>query len=151
MWSTTTVDQDQAFDYWRDLICDAFVQLSARTGKDGPFAGAIAHQALDEVELSTVVAARCWFGGRRNSTARSATPSASSRARSASSAAEQRPATRHASRVPRYAENSMTRDGEHMRRLAEAAGRHGIHVLFGLSERAGGRLYMSQASPTPGA
>ena len=63
VWSTTTVDQDQAFDYWRDLICDAFVQLSARPGKDGPFAGAIAHQALDEVELSTVVAARCGFGG----------------------------------------------------------------------------------------
>lgn len=47
--------------------------------------------------------------------------------------------------VPRYAENSMTRDGEHMRRIADAAGRHGIHVVFGFSERAGGSLYMSQA------
>ncbi|GLZ50025.1 transcriptional regulator [Actinomycetospora sp. NBRC 106375] len=55
-WSTTAVDQDQAFDYWRDLICDAFVQLSARPGHDGPFDGAIEHQALDDVELSTVTA-----------------------------------------------------------------------------------------------
>ncbi|MFC5066009.1 carbon-nitrogen hydrolase family protein [Actinomycetospora atypica] len=47
--------------------------------------------------------------------------------------------------VPRYAENSMTRDGEHMRRIAAAAGQHGVHVLFGFSERAGGSLYTSQA------
>ncbi|WP_166659735.1 helix-turn-helix domain-containing protein [Actinomycetospora succinea] len=55
-WSTTAVDQDHAFDYWRDLICDAFVQLSARPVLPGPFAGSIAHRALDEVELSTVTA-----------------------------------------------------------------------------------------------
>lgn len=47
--------------------------------------------------------------------------------------------------VPRYAENSMTRDGTHMRRLAAAAGEHGIHVVLGFSERAGGSLYMAQA------
>ena len=47
--------------------------------------------------------------------------------------------------VPRYAENSMPRDGEHMDRIAAAAGRHGVHVLFGFSERAGGSLYMAQA------
>jgi aliphatic nitrilase len=47
--------------------------------------------------------------------------------------------------VPRYAENSMTRDGDHMARIADAAGRHGIHVVFGFSERAGGSLYMAQA------
>lgn len=55
-WSTTAVDQDQAFDYWRDLICDAFVQLSARPVGDGPFDGAIAHRVLDDVGISTVTA-----------------------------------------------------------------------------------------------
>jgi nitrilase len=47
--------------------------------------------------------------------------------------------------VPRYAANAMTRDGEHMQRIASAAGRHGIHVVLGFAEKAGGSLYMSQA------
>ncbi|MEJ2865533.1 carbon-nitrogen hydrolase family protein [Actinomycetospora flava] len=47
--------------------------------------------------------------------------------------------------VPRYAENSMTRDGQEMRRIAAAAAEHRIHVVLGFSERAGGSLYMSQA------
>jgi nitrilase len=47
--------------------------------------------------------------------------------------------------VPRYAANAMTRDGEHMQRIAAAAGRHGIHVVLGFAEKAGGSLYMSQA------
>ncbi len=47
--------------------------------------------------------------------------------------------------VARYAENSMTRDGAEMQRIAAAARQHGIHVVFGFSERAGGSLYMSQA------
>ncbi len=47
--------------------------------------------------------------------------------------------------VPRYAANSMTRDGEHMRRIAAAAGRHGVHVVLGFAEKAGGSLYMAQA------
>lgn len=46
--------------------------------------------------------------------------------------------------VPRYAENSMTRDGEHIHRLAAAAGRNRIHVVFGFSEISGGSLYMAQ-------
>ncbi|GAA4778618.1 helix-turn-helix domain-containing protein [Actinomycetospora chlora] len=55
-WSTTAVAPDQAFDYWRDVICDAFVQLSARPGREGPFTGAIEHGAVDDVALSTVTA-----------------------------------------------------------------------------------------------
>lgn len=47
--------------------------------------------------------------------------------------------------VAPYAENSMTRDGAEMQRIAAAARQHGIHVVFGFSERAGGSLYMSQA------
>lgn len=46
--------------------------------------------------------------------------------------------------VPRYAENSMTRDGEHIHRLAAAAGRNRIHVVFGFSEISRGSLYMAQ-------
>jgi aliphatic nitrilase len=47
--------------------------------------------------------------------------------------------------VARYSENSMTRDGAEMARIAAAAGEHGVFVVFGFSERAGGSLYMSQA------
>lgn len=47
--------------------------------------------------------------------------------------------------VPRYAANSMTRDGAEMDRVRRAAARHGVHVVLGFSERAGGSLYMAQA------
>ena len=47
--------------------------------------------------------------------------------------------------VPRYAANSMARDGMEMRRIQQAAADHGTHVVFGFSERAGGSLYMAQA------
>ncbi|WP_199435035.1 carbon-nitrogen hydrolase family protein [Qaidamihabitans albus] len=47
--------------------------------------------------------------------------------------------------VPRYAANSMTRDGAEMERVRQAAARNGIHVVLGFSERAGGSLYMAQA------
>jgi nitrilase len=47
--------------------------------------------------------------------------------------------------VPRFAAQSMTRDGAEMRHLQDAAARHRIHVVIGFSERAGGTLYLSQA------
>ena len=47
--------------------------------------------------------------------------------------------------VPSYAANSMTRDGAEMQRIQDAAAGHGVHVVFGFSERAGGSLYMAQA------
>jgi aliphatic nitrilase len=47
--------------------------------------------------------------------------------------------------VPSYASNSMTRDGAEMQRIQDAAARHGVHVVIGFSERAGGSLYMAQA------
>lgn len=46
--------------------------------------------------------------------------------------------------VGRYHENSYELDGEDDRRLRAAAKRHGLHVLLGYSERAGGSLYMGQ-------
>ena len=47
--------------------------------------------------------------------------------------------------VPRYSENSMTRDGRHMRAIARAAADHGVHVVLGFSEYDAGSLYMAQA------
>ncbi|MEM7274577.1 MAG: carbon-nitrogen hydrolase family protein [Actinomycetota bacterium] len=47
--------------------------------------------------------------------------------------------------VPAYHANSPAADGPEMARIAEAAGRLGIAVSLGYSERAGGSLYMGQA------
>ncbi|WIV54401.1 carbon-nitrogen hydrolase family protein [Amycolatopsis nalaikhensis] len=47
--------------------------------------------------------------------------------------------------VPRYSAHSMTRDGAEMTRIAAAAAEHGVHVVLGFSENAGGSLYMAQA------
>ncbi|TDD39100.1 carbon-nitrogen hydrolase family protein [Saccharopolyspora elongata] len=47
--------------------------------------------------------------------------------------------------VPRYFANSMTRDGDEMQRIKDAAAQHGVHVVLGFSERDGGTLYLSQA------
>ncbi|MEA5360204.1 carbon-nitrogen hydrolase family protein [Amycolatopsis sp., V23-08] len=47
--------------------------------------------------------------------------------------------------VPRFAANSMTRDGAEMGRIAAAAGEHGVHVVLGFSEFDQGSLYMAQA------
>ncbi len=47
--------------------------------------------------------------------------------------------------VPRYSESSMTRDGAELTRIAAAAAEHGVHVVLGFSEKAGGSLYMAQA------
>jgi len=48
--------------------------------------------------------------------------------------------------VPRYAANSMTRDSAEMDRIRQAAAENTIHVVLGFSERAGGSLYMTQAT-----
>jgi nitrilase len=48
--------------------------------------------------------------------------------------------------VPRYMANSMTRDGAEMDRIRQAAAEHGTHVVLGFSERAGGSLYIAQAT-----
>ncbi|WP_051791608.1 carbon-nitrogen hydrolase family protein [Amycolatopsis jejuensis] len=47
--------------------------------------------------------------------------------------------------VPRYTAASITRDGAEMDRIRSAAAEHGIHVVLGFSERAGGSLYLAQA------
>ncbi len=46
--------------------------------------------------------------------------------------------------VRAYAENSLAVDGPQAERIRAAAARHGVHVVLGYSERAGGSLYMGQ-------
>ena len=60
VWSTSAVEQSYAFEYWRDLICDIFVQLSAVPTKKCSFAGQSVHADLAAFEISTVCA-----GGQR--------------------------------------------------------------------------------------
>lgn len=60
VWSTSAVEQSYAFEYWRELICDTFVQLSAAATKNCSFAGQIVHADLGGFEFSTVRA-----GGQR--------------------------------------------------------------------------------------
>jgi len=60
VWSTAEVAQPRAFDYWRHLICDTFVQLSADPVADEGFAGQIIHRSFAGLEMSTVRA-----GGQR--------------------------------------------------------------------------------------
>ena len=54
LWSTSAVAPKRAFDYWCDLICDIFVQLSAAPIGAGIFAGEIVHGSFPDFEISTV-------------------------------------------------------------------------------------------------
>ena len=56
MWSTAAVETSEAFEYWRDMICDTFVRLSVTPQHTGRFFGAIENQVFDEVGLSVVSA-----------------------------------------------------------------------------------------------
>lgn len=60
VWSTSAVTAARAFEYWRDLICDTFVQLSATPTGPGAFAGTLEHADLESFEVTTVHA-----GGQR--------------------------------------------------------------------------------------
>ncbi|HST80653.1 MAG TPA: AraC family transcriptional regulator, partial [Kineosporiaceae bacterium] len=52
--STSEVDPARSFEYWRDLICDTFVQLSASPVGDRSFVGQIEHVHFGGLDLSTV-------------------------------------------------------------------------------------------------
>lgn len=54
--STSQVPAQDAFAYWREMICETFVQLAAAPVTAGPFAGRIEHVPVGALELSTVVA-----------------------------------------------------------------------------------------------
>ncbi|MFW3170423.1 helix-turn-helix domain-containing protein [Geodermatophilus sp. CPCC 206100] len=52
--STAEVPPARAFEYWCDLICDTFVQLSAAPTTPGPFSGALRLVDLPGVQVTTV-------------------------------------------------------------------------------------------------
>ncbi|MDQ0382572.1 AraC-like ligand-binding domain-containing protein [Amycolatopsis thermophila] len=54
VWSTSAVAAARAFEYWRDLICDTFVQLAAAPTRPGRFDGRLVHADLDSFEMTTV-------------------------------------------------------------------------------------------------
>ncbi len=58
--STATVAAHYAFEYWQDLICDTFVQLSATPTTSRQFCGRITSTTYPAFEMSTVRA-----GGQR--------------------------------------------------------------------------------------
>ncbi|MBP2327903.1 AraC-like DNA-binding protein [Kibdelosporangium banguiense] len=60
VWSTSEVLAPRAFEYWRDLICATFVQLSATPTRPGRFDGRLRHADLESFEMTTVHA-----GGQR--------------------------------------------------------------------------------------
>lgn len=60
VWSTSAVASERAFEYWQDLICDTFVQLSASPTTPRLFRGQITHSTYPAFEVSTVRA-----GGQR--------------------------------------------------------------------------------------
>lgn len=54
--STAAVPAAEAFAYWREMICETFVQLRAAPVAAGAFSGRIEHVPVGELELSTVAA-----------------------------------------------------------------------------------------------
>ncbi|MBC3194316.1 helix-turn-helix domain-containing protein [Pseudonocardia sp. C8] len=54
--STSTVADDEAFAYWREVICAAFVRLAAEPIDEHGFRGRIEHLPVGPLELSTVTA-----------------------------------------------------------------------------------------------
>jgi AraC-like DNA-binding protein len=53
--STSEVDEAEAFDFWRDVICSTFVKLLADPVSEA-FAGSVDHVAVGDLELTAVVA-----------------------------------------------------------------------------------------------
>lgn len=53
---TAAVSERDAFAYWREMICAAFVKLRAEPLDERHFRGSIDHVPLGDVELSTVLA-----------------------------------------------------------------------------------------------
>ncbi|WP_063758478.1 helix-turn-helix domain-containing protein [Kibdelosporangium aridum] len=54
VWSTADVPDTEAFGYWADVICDAFVHVSAQPVTPEAFQGKLAHTTVDRVGISAV-------------------------------------------------------------------------------------------------
>jgi hypothetical protein len=57
-YATGEVGRGEAFAYWRELICDVFVNLDCSTSEAVAFGGMIATQPMAEVQLSTMTTQR---------------------------------------------------------------------------------------------
>lgn len=55
-YSTQDVAGRESFAYWREWICDVFINLDCTAAQERPFSGAIQTQPLADVEISTMQA-----------------------------------------------------------------------------------------------
>jgi AraC-like DNA-binding protein len=54
IWSTTDVGEDEAADYWSDMVCESIVKVSARPASRRRFSGRIEHFSVDELRFAMV-------------------------------------------------------------------------------------------------
>jgi AraC-like DNA-binding protein len=54
IWSTTDVGEDEAVDYWSDMVCDSIANVRARPASSRSFSGRIEHFTIDELSFSMV-------------------------------------------------------------------------------------------------
>ncbi len=54
VWSTTTVAQRRQFAYWREMICEAFLDLTPESGLRDGFFGKVTQQSLDPLDLARI-------------------------------------------------------------------------------------------------
>ena len=55
-YSTEDVARHESFAYWRELVCEVFINLECSTAQMRTFSGAIQTQAAADIELSTMEA-----------------------------------------------------------------------------------------------
>jgi AraC-like DNA-binding protein len=54
IWSTKDVGEDEAADYWSDMVCDSIAHVRARPASRRSFSGRIEHFTIDELSFSMV-------------------------------------------------------------------------------------------------
>jgi AraC family transcriptional activator of tynA and feaB len=54
VWSTTTVRQRSQFAYWREMICEAFLDLTPESRLREGFYGRVTQQSLDSLDLARI-------------------------------------------------------------------------------------------------
>ncbi|MEM9606967.1 MAG: helix-turn-helix domain-containing protein [Actinomycetota bacterium] len=56
VWSTAVVEPRERFAYWREAVCDAFLDLRPERCRAGPFDGHISVQRRSRIEVARIVA-----------------------------------------------------------------------------------------------
>ena len=57
VWRTADVDERERFAYWREAVCDAFLELSAETTSPANFSGEIVRQQRSDLSVALVESA----------------------------------------------------------------------------------------------